>query len=678
MRHSGLATLVAFISGFLLTPAMALAQTAATGAFTYQGQILNSGQAYSGTADLEFALFDAATGGTQLGTTQTVTGVVAASGVFTVTLNGAGQFGTSPFSGNAAWMAIQVRTPSGSGSYTALSPRVPLTATPYSAGLVFPFLGSGTTASAPLMLVQNNGAGIALSGQSTSGHGVYGRNGAGSGLQPLNSFGTGVWGDTDNGNGVAGTSDSGYGVYGAYSKASGLAPPAGAGVVGDSKSGLGVFGMSNTNSGVYGVRGSFSSVTAPSTSAGVLGESHGFPGVMGLSDSSNGVSAASTSGNGVYGRNGAGSGITPLFGYGSGVWGDTDNGLGLTGTSGTGYGVYGAAGAASGVSPGQSGVVGDCKNGTGVAGLSTFGTGVYGQSSSGVGVYAVSSSTSAVYAVSAGTLSTLNGVYGQGAGPSGMTFNAPTGVWGDSIGSSSGGLGVGVLGTASNGFGVIGQASGNAEVAVYGVAESSTAFAGSFQGNVVVNGTLSKGGGSFKIDHPLDPENKYLYHSFVESPDMKNIYDGVVTTDVKGYATIVMPEWFDALNRDFRYQLTVVDEGDSDEFVQAKVVKAIAGNQFTIRTSRGKTRVSWQLTGIRHDAFANAHRIPVEEYKSDRDRGLYLYPVEQGQARDRGIDWRVLSRFQRAPDVSMRQTGLTDSVRTVSASAAASALPATP
>jgi len=73
-------------------------------------------------------------------------------------------------------------------------------------------------------------------------------------------------------------------------------------------------------------------------------------------------------------------------------------------------------------------------------------------------------------------------------------------------------------------------------------------------GNVVVTGTISKGSGSFVIDHPLDPENKLLYHSFVESPDVKNIYDGVITLDVNGEATVVLPSYFEALNTDFRYQ----------------------------------------------------------------------------------------------------------------------------
>jgi hypothetical protein len=57
-------------------------------------------------------------------------------------------------------------------------------------------------------------------------------------------------------------------------------------------------------------------------------------------------------------------------------------------------------------------------------------------------------------------------------------------------------------------------------------------------GNTDILGTLTKPAGSFKIDHPLDPANKYLYHSFVESPDMKNMYDGNVTTDEAGLATV--------------------------------------------------------------------------------------------------------------------------------------------
>jgi hypothetical protein len=165
-------------------------------------------------------------------------------------------------------------------------------------------------------------------------------------------------------------------------------------------------------------------------------------------------------------------------------------------------------------------------------------------------------------------------------------------------------------------------------------------LAAEFNGNVFVNGNLGKAGGSFKIDHPLDPANKYLSHSFVESPDMMNIYNGVVTTDGRGYATITLPDWFEALNRDFRYQLTVLDDSNSEDFAVAKVVRKIKDRQFTIRTSSPNVEVSWQVTGIRHDVWANAHRIPVEEDKPPQERGLFLAPAEWGQPKEKGIGYQ--------------------------------------
>jgi hypothetical protein len=77
--------------------------------------------------------------------------------------------------------------------------------------------------------------------------------------------------------------------------------------------------------------------------------------------------------------------------------------------------------------------------------------------------------------------------------------------------------------------------------------------AGFFQGDVIVTGLLAEGAGSFKIDHPLDPANKFLSHSFVESPDMMNVYNGIAVLNDQGEAWVVMPSWFEALNRDFRY-----------------------------------------------------------------------------------------------------------------------------
>jgi len=158
-------------------------------------------------------------------------------------------------------------------------------------------------------------------------------------------------------------------------------------------------------------------------------------------------------------------------------------------------------------------------------------------------------------------------------------------------------------------------------------------------GNVNITGSLAKGGGSFKIDHPLDPENKYLYHSFVESPDMMNIYNGNVTTDGGGYATITMPDYFEALNRDFRYQLTVLDDSEND-FLLAKVYRKMgveASRQFTIKTSMPNIEVSWTVTGIRQDAWANKNRIPNSVDKVGSEKGKLLHPAAFGHSESIGI-----------------------------------------
>ena len=155
--------------------------------------------------------------------------------------------------------------------------------------------------------------------------------------------------------------------------------------------------------------------------------------------------------------------------------------------------------------------------------------------------------------------------------------------------------------TGANGKGLHAVATGSSSNvnAILAEANQGSAYAGYFIGRVHISGNLSKSSGSFKIDHPLDPENKYLYHSFVESPDMMNIYNGNVVTDKEGYATIALPEYFDALNMDFRYQLTVIGT-----FAQAIISEEISENAFTIRTDQPNTKVSWQVTGVRKDAWA--------------------------------------------------------------------------
>ncbi|MBK9569083.1 MAG: hypothetical protein IPO53_03595 [Chitinophagaceae bacterium] len=137
---------------------------------------------------------------------------------------------------------------------------------------------------------------------------------------------------------------------------------------------------------------------------------------------------------------------------------------------------------------------------------------------------------------------------------------------------------------------------------------------------------LSQSAGAFKIDHPLDPANKYLVHSFVESPDMMNIYNGNIVTDANGKATVQLPDYFEALNMEFRYQLTVIGA-----FEQAIVNKEVSNNQFEIATSKPNVKVSWQVTGIRHDAYAEKNRIPNTVEKEAKNKGKYLSPESFNQ-----------------------------------------------
>ncbi len=258
----------------------------------------------------------------------------------------------------------------------------------------------------------------------------------------------------------------------------------------------------------------------------------------------------------------------------------------------------------------------------------------------------------------------------QGSGGSGSSSAAGgNGVEGDGGASSGSNGGGGVLvlgGPASNandsgGFGGSFSGGGNYSLAVFGgygvlaqggpsaaggfagtgiAAEAGSGpsdglnygIAGYFFGNVTVGGNLSKAGGSFVIDHPTDPGSKYLYHSFVESPGMMNIYNGNAVTDSNGAATVTMPDWFDALNRDFRYQLTTLGQP-----AQVWVASEIANRVFTIKTDKPNLKVSWQVTGIRQDAWANAHRIPLEVEKAPADQGHYMHPELFGHQGDPSI-----------------------------------------
>ena len=222
-----------------------------------------------------------------------------------------------------------------------------------------------------------------------------------------------------------------------------------------------------------------------------------------------------------------------------------------------------------------------------------------------------------------------------------VVIDEPVG-WSGVVGESHLGAGVvgesahstGVYGFSSDGDGVAGIAEAAGKSGVYGLNNNAAGYAGFFSGRAHVTGQLTKGSGAFKIDHPLDPENKYLYHSFVESPDMKNVYDGVVKLDANGEAWVELPEWFGTLNRDFRYQLTCIGA-----FAPVFIAEKISNNHFKIAGGQSGMEVSWQVTGIRQDPYAEKNRLPVEEEKPANERGKYLHPDVYNLPKTMGINY---------------------------------------
>lgn len=324
------------------------------------------------------------------------------------------------------------------------------------------------------------------------------------------------------------------------------------------------------------------------------------------------IRGASTGNAAVYGVQGTITSTTNtaagVFGLASGTSGQINGVLGQTySTTGNSSGVRGYAGGASGA---------------------TYG--VWGEN------FSNSTDATGVYGICSAATGNVNGVWGSVS----STTAGATGVYGYASGGS-GTYGLYAINTGANGNGLRGTCNVGATAnGVWG--QSTTGYSGYFNGpglgvdiigNLNVTGTVSKGGGSFKIDHPLDPENKYLYHSFVESPDMMNVYNGNITTDNNGEEIVRLPSYFEAENMDFKYQLTVIGQ-----FAQAIVLKEVSENQFVIKTDKPNVKVSWQVTGVRNDKWAQQYRIPNEVEKAGEEKGKYLYPELYGAGRDKSIE----------------------------------------
>jgi len=171
--------------------------------------------------------------------------------------------------------------------------------------------------------------------------------------------------------------------------------------------------------------------------------------------------------------------------------------------------------------------------------------------------------------------------------------------------------------------------------AVYGLAVGGTSYAGYFQGDVNVTGTLYGGTPAFRIDHPLDPENKYLVHPTVQSDEMMNIYNGNVVLDGMGEAWVEMPDWFEALNQDFRYQLTPMGAPGPNLYI----AEEMAGGRFMVAGGEPGMKVSWQVTGVRHDPVALASRMAVEMDKPATEAGKYMNPEAYGMPATMAADY---------------------------------------
>ena len=146
-------------------------------AFTYQGQLKQSGTPVNATADFEFRIFASSGGGTPLGSMVPINGHTVTDGEFSMSLD----FGASALNGDARWLEIAVRSPAGGGTFTTLTPRQRITPTPYALQTRGMFVDSNnnvgigtTTPAVPLHLIAPNsgptpGEGIRIQGTQSTG-----------------------------------------------------------------------------------------------------------------------------------------------------------------------------------------------------------------------------------------------------------------------------------------------------------------------------------------------------------------------------------------------------------------------------------------------------------------------------------------------------------------------------
>ena len=392
--------------------------------------------------------------------------------------------------------------------------------------------------------------------------------------------------------------------------------------------GAGVIGLGHYT----GVKGLAMATSGGVESFGVYGESRsetdGAVGVFGDASSANAVISY-----GVVGVTSAENGGSTSIGdaiYAAGVLGQS------YGSNAMNYGVIGETYSRIGNSAGLLGISDVDPSGPqyGVIGQTYSGyesaAGVYGDASVNNGL------SYGVFGQTRSGSDGAAGVYGYGYNIMGVTY----GVLGSSYSQTDGAAGVAGIMTGpgaagSRSFAVKAQnlrpgAGINVGLMAHaaGGAENYAIWS---NGNVWSSGTVGGSLKTFRIDHPLDPANKYLVHASIESNEAVNVYTGNVTTDANGLATVTLPDYVEAVNKDFRYQLTVIGR-----FANAIVKEKVAAGKFVIQTDQPNVEVSWSLTGVRNDKYMQAFPMSAEQDKGAL-RGKYIHPEFFGQPAESGV-----------------------------------------
>ena len=561
---------------FLVVAVCAAAGLTAIGAsstFTYQGELRSNGTPINASADLRVGLWDDPSAGNQIGTTLEIDNISVARGLFTTTLD----FGPAAFSSGPRWLQIAVRSPAGSGTFTTLTPRQPVTPAPLALFAAGPWI-TGT-------------AGLSYS----SGNVGVGRDSTQTALEIYRPLANGL------GPVLRLTGGGGNGAEAALDLSTydpGNNDPSARIVAGDNNFSSDL----DFQTKAPGAAGNLLNTRMRITAVGQVGIGTTSPG-----------SSLEVNG-GVRARGGApgGYGVNDN-GYAFGSPGDQDGGM-FSSADGQ---VEFYTNAAERMRIDSSGRVGinttDLPRQLNVNGDVGISGGVVasGLSSNGQ-VYAAVGNTNAVYATSSGG---YPAVYAENG------VDSVDAIYGNATAGSGNGAGVGGAEGSPHGWGLF----------AYGDSGAS-------------------GLKLFHIDHPLAPTQRYLNHFSAEGPEPLDIYSGVVTTDDTGVAWVALPGYFEALNRDFRYQLTVVDESD-DTFAQAKVWRKIADNKFAIRTSAPRVEVQWQVTGVRNDPAAQRalQAKGIEQDKVGDAIGKYLEPALYGQPPEMGERYHRPAATGKAP-----------------------------